>query len=80
MSDERPLVIRLLRGFAMFWWDFLVGDTPELSVAALLIIGVVAVLSEAWHANSASVVVLPVLAVAALTFSVKRASDAAKRK
>ncbi len=64
----------------MFWWDFLVGDTPELFVAALVIIGVVALVSEGWHANAAAVIVLPTLAIAALTLSVKRASDAARRK
>ena len=75
-----PLSLRLLKGFAMFWWDFLVGDTPELFVAVLVIIGAVAFISERWHANTTAVIVLPVLAVVALTLSVKRASDAAKRK
>ncbi len=80
MNNNQPLVVRLLKGFGMFWWDFLVGDTPELFVAALVIIGAVSLLSEAWHANTAAVIVLPVLAVVALTVSVKRASDGAKRK
>jgi hypothetical protein len=80
MNDQQPLVIRLIKGFGMFWWDFLVGDTPELFVAALVIIGAVALVSESWHANTAAVIVLPVLAVLALTISVKRASDAAKGK
>ena len=80
MNDQQPLVIRLLKGFGMFWWDFLVGDTPELFVATLVIIGAVALISESWHANTAAVIVLPVLAILALTISVKRASDAAKRK
>jgi hypothetical protein len=26
---------RLLRAFGLFWWDFLVGDTPELARAGL---------------------------------------------
>ena len=64
----------------MFWWDFLVGDTPELFVAALVIIGAVALLSETWHVNTVAVIVLPVLAISALSISVKRASDGAKRK
>jgi hypothetical protein len=80
MNDQQPLVIRLLKGFGMFWWDFLVGDTPELFVAALVIIGAVALISESWHANTAAVIVLPVLAILALSISVRRASDAAKRK
>jgi len=78
--NKSTLVTRLLKGFAMFWWDFLVGDTPELFVAALVIIGAVALISERWHANTTAVIVLPVLAIAALALSVKRASDAAKRK
>jgi len=80
MNDQPSLPVRLLKGFAMFWWDFLVGDTPELFVAALVIIGAVALVSESWHANTVAVIALPVLAIAALTISVKRASDAAKRK
>ncbi|MDH2904593.1 MAG: hypothetical protein PXZ08_11705 [Actinomycetota bacterium] len=80
MSDRQPLIVRLLKGFAMFWWDFLVGDTPELFVAVLVIIGVVSLVSETWHANATAVVVLPVLAITALTVSVRRASNAAKRK
>jgi len=80
MNNQQPLVVRLLKGFGMFWWDFLVGDTPELFVAALFIIGVVALVSESWRANTAAVIVLPILAISALTLSVKRASDAAKRK
>jgi hypothetical protein len=80
MNNQQPLVIRLIKGFGMFWWDFLVGDTPELFVAALVIIGAVALVSETWHANAAAVIVLPVLAVSALTASVRRASNSAKRK
>jgi hypothetical protein len=78
--NKSPLVVRLLKGFAMFWWDFLVGDTPELFVAALVIIGAVSLISERWHANTTAVVVLPLLAIIALALSVKRASDGAKRK
>jgi hypothetical protein len=80
MNDEQPLVIRLIKGFGMFWWDFLVGDTPELFVAALAIIGAVALVSEAWHANTTAVIVLPALAVTALTVSVGRASNTPRRK
>lgn len=80
MNDRQPLALRLLKGFAMFWWDFLVGDTPELFVAALVIIGAVSLISESWHANTVAVIVLPVLAILALSISVKRASDAATKK
>ena len=80
MNKNAPLIVRLLKGFGMFWWDFLVGDTPELFVAALVIIGAAAWISESLHANTAAVVVLPVLVVVALGVSVRRAVGAARRK
>ncbi len=80
MRRGSSLPVRLVRGFATFWWDFLVGDTPELFVAALVIIGVIALLSEAGHFNAAAVVALPLLAVVALGISVRRAVRAARRK
>jgi len=69
----------MLKGFGMFWWDFLVGDTPELFLAALAILGVVALVSLSAHANTAAVVILPVLVVASLGLSVFRAVRDSKR-
>ena len=76
MNNERPapLAIRLLKGFAMFWWDFLIGDTPELFVAALVMIGIVALVRGEGHLNFVAVVALPVLAVTSLVLSVRRAT------
>ena len=75
MSDrDRPWPVLLVKGFAMFWWDFLIGDTPELFVAALVIIGVVALLRGAGHENTAAVIALPLLAVVSLVVSVRRAA------
>jgi hypothetical protein len=58
---------RAARVFGSFWWDFLVGDTPELFIAALLII-VVALLLR--HDHVLAVIVLPVMAVLSLMASV----------
>ncbi len=80
MSKPQPsLAVRLLKGFALFWWDFLVGDTPELFIAAVVNIGVVALLSVAAHENALAVVVLPLLAVASLSLSLRRAQRRSKR-
>jgi ABC-type amino acid transport system permease subunit len=73
---KRSLPVRLLAGFARFWWDFLVGDTPELFVAVVVTIGLVALLSLAGHDNVAAAFVLPALVVAALVVSVWRARRA----
>lgn len=79
-EGKSPLIVRLVKGFAIFWWDFLVGDTPELFLAVIVTIGVVALLSVKGHFNGAAVVVLPALAIAALSFSLWRASQGARRK
>ncbi|MGH9169476.1 MAG: hypothetical protein ACRD0Z_01145 [Acidimicrobiales bacterium] len=41
VKTERPNpIVRALTAFGRFWWDFLVGDTPELLVATLVVIAV----------------------------------------
>ncbi len=34
------MITRLVKAFLMFWWDFLVGDTPELFIGIVLILGI----------------------------------------
>ncbi|MGH9092162.1 MAG: hypothetical protein ACRDZR_12425 [Acidimicrobiales bacterium] len=58
-----------LRAFGRFWWDFLVGDTPELFVATVVIVGVAFGLRS--H-HALAVVALPVLAIAMLGASAYR--------
>jgi len=38
-------IARLLRAFGLFWWDFLVGDTPELALATGVLVGLAFLLS-----------------------------------
>lgn len=57
------------RAFGHFWWDFLVGDTPELFVAMLVLVGVAFALR---HDRVADIVLLPVLAILALVASAWR--------
>jgi hypothetical protein len=73
MNRAASWLARVAKAFGMFWWDFLVGDTPEITVVVLLILGVVALASEVGHLNVLAYVALPVLAIAALTISVARA-------
>ncbi|MGH9021136.1 MAG: hypothetical protein ACRDV0_08995 [Acidimicrobiales bacterium] len=67
------LVARALRGFARFWWDFLIGDTPELFAAALCALGLTALVSESGHAHRWGAVVLVATVVVALAASLARA-------
>lgn len=64
------------RAFAHFWWDFLIGDTPELFVATLVIVGTALLLR---HHRAVAIIVLPVMAIVFLLLSVlqgrRRSSD-----
>jgi len=54
---------QMARSFGSFWWDFLVGDTPELFLSVVVIIGVALVLR---HHSAVAIIVLPVMAIAGL--------------
>ncbi|HEX3334478.1 MAG TPA: hypothetical protein VHS57_09060 [Acidimicrobiales bacterium] len=60
---------RWVRAFGHFWWDFLVGDTPELALAVGVIVGV-AFLLKGTHWLGA--IVLPLLAAGFLLASTLR--------
>jgi hypothetical protein len=57
------------RAFGLFWWDFLVGDTPELFVATLVIVGLALLLGR--HHES-GYLLLPALAILFLVLSAYR--------
>ncbi len=68
------VIKRAAVGFGRFWWDFLVGDTPELFVGAVAVIGLVALLCLDPTLRTACAVILPLLILALLGLSVRRAS------
>ncbi len=57
------------RVFGHFWWDFLVGDTPELFVATVVIVGAALLVRN--HGDT-GYVLLPLLAIASLVISAYR--------
>jgi hypothetical protein len=60
---------RGLRAFAHFWWDFFVGDTPELALATGAIVGLAFLLAgERW----VGAVLLPLFAAGFLFASTYR--------
>ncbi len=70
-STAAALPVRWLKAFGRFWWEFLVGDTPELFVATVLILGVTAVLAKT-VSTTAAWVTMPILVIFALVVSVWR--------
>jgi hypothetical protein len=60
---------RGIRAFGLFWWDFLVGDTPELLIAVVLVVALALLLR---HHHDVDVIVLPVVTVLFLVVSALR--------
>ena len=63
--------------FGRFWWEFLVGDTPELLVGAVIAVALVAMLVHNGVSRVVTVACLPVVVVAVLVTSVRRARRSA---
>lgn len=63
------LVGRWLTAFGRFWWEFLVGDTPELFFAVAIIIGLAFALH---HATAAGILIVLAAALGFLAFSTWR--------
>jgi hypothetical protein len=70
------LIRRGGRAFGHFWWDFLIGDAPELFVATLVIVAVALLLR---HHRQIDYVLLPLLTVSFLVASTVRAGRRSRR-
>ncbi len=70
----RPAVRRWLAVFGHFWWEFLIGDTPELFVGAVAVVGLVAVLCLWPGLRTLAAFLAPVLVALVLAASVARAA------
>ena len=64
---------RALRAFGHFWWDFLIGDTPELALAVGVLVALAFALA---HQRVVAAVLLPLLATAFLLASTLRGRKA----
>src|SRR5262249_47968922 len=75
--DRRGVVMRWLRSFALFWYDFVVGDDPTVAIAVVVALGAPASRAPnhepAWW-------VLPLAALGLLVVSVTREARAARRR
>ena len=63
------LVVRGAKAFGRFWWDFLVGDTPELALATGVIVALAFLVSGE---RLVGVILLPLLAAGFLLASTWR--------
>ena len=61
-------VTKALRAFGLFWWNFLIGDTPEIFVATLVIIGGALALKHDRAAGLVYIVALTALTLSATVY------------
>jgi hypothetical protein len=73
-GTARPAPRRWLSAFGHFWWEFLIGDTPELFVGAVAVVGLVAVLCRWPGLRTLAAFLAPVLVALVLAASVARAA------
>jgi len=70
---------RWTSAFGRFWWEFLVGDTPELLVGALVVVVAVGLAAHNGAARALTVIGLPVLVIALLGASLAVARARSRR-
>lgn len=73
-DDNDPTGPGWLAAFGRFWWEFLIGDTPELFIGAVAVIGVLAILSLKADLRTFAAFAAPVLVSGVLTASIYRAA------
>jgi hypothetical protein len=70
-------VIRRLRAFGAFWWDFVVGDDP---LIALVVVAALAGTALLAHHGVPAWWLLPLAAITTLAFSTSREARRSVRK
>jgi hypothetical protein len=70
----RDRVRRAAVAFGRFWWNFLIGDTPELFIGTLFVVGAAGLLR---HDRTAGLTVVVALVVVFLLVSTYRGRDKA---
>jgi hypothetical protein len=58
-----------MKRFALFWWDFVVGDDWRVAVGIVLALAITALLATTW---SGAWIVLPLAVAAVLWLSLRR--------
>jgi hypothetical protein len=69
-------VTRAVRAFGHFWWDFLIGDTPEVALAVGVIVGLAFLLAGQ---RVVGAILLPLVATVFLFVSTYRGRRRAPR-
>lgn len=71
-TGKKAIPLRLAGGFLMFWWEFFIGDTPEVFGGTLVIFGLVDLSHHSRFPDVSIVVIAPVLVILLLNATVAR--------
>lgn len=71
--QHEGLIVKAVRGFLRFWWDFLVGDTPEVFLGTVVIFAVIELLLHTSLPAMSEMVAGPLLVILLLNATVARA-------
>ncbi len=77
-APAEPLVLRWLKAFGAFWWDFFVGDTPEIFLGTVALLVVVTLASVVGHLHQLGAALLCIGVLGVLALSVAKAARATK--
>jgi hypothetical protein len=66
--------VKWVKAFGRFWWDFLIGDTPELFVGSVAVLFAAALVAHAGGPRALTWAGLPLLVVGMLGVSLLRAA------
>jgi len=72
--DGPPAPARWPTVLGRFWWEFLIGDTPELFLGVVAVVGLLAVLCLRPGLRTAAALLAPLLVAVVLAASVRRAA------
>ncbi len=70
---KKAIPLRFARGFLMFWWEFFIGDTPEVFGGTLAIFGLIELSRHSRFPDVSITVIAPVLVILLLNATVARA-------
>lgn len=68
--------MRWVKAFGRFWWDFVIGETPGLTLGVVIAIVLGAVFAHSGHLG---VALVPLTVVVALAISLQRARRSSQR-
>jgi hypothetical protein len=60
-ATRKPLLLRWIVAFGAFWWDFLVGDTPEFLPGVAVVLGAAALAVHTGAPRFVVIAAVPVL-------------------